>query len=155
VFVVEGLVWTSCKNTVTWLWCSLFICEALDTESEVFEALLLKNINIIFVALGVTARHIATSTGLQRNFDISVQTMVWEHGTFHLTGWVLYGVSGNMPVCWGGHHNLEARNLCAALFITWCISFCWLWLLFLQWNQFVKRLSVNWGTFACAVFSDS
>jgi hypothetical protein len=60
--------------------------EVLDTESEVFEVLLLKNINVIFVALGVTARHIVTSNGLQWNFDISVQTMVWEHGTFHLTG---------------------------------------------------------------------
>jgi hypothetical protein len=59
------------------------ICEALDTESEVFEVLLL-NINIIFVVLGVTARHIGTSNGVQRIFDISVQTMVWEHGTFHL-----------------------------------------------------------------------
>lgn len=60
------------------------ICEALDTESEVFEVLLLKNINIIFVVLGVTARHVVTSNGVQIIFDISVQTMVWEHGTFHL-----------------------------------------------------------------------
>jgi hypothetical protein len=60
------------------------ICEVLVTESEVFEVLLLNNINIIFVVLRVTARHIVTSNGLHRNFDISVQTMVWEHGTFHL-----------------------------------------------------------------------
>lgn len=59
----------------------------------------MKNINIIFVVLGVTVSHIVTSKGLQRNFDISVQTMVWERGTFHLKGSVLYGVSGNMPVC--------------------------------------------------------
>lgn len=52
------------------------ICEALDTESEVFDVLLLKNINIIFVVLGVTARNIVTSNGLQRNLDIAVQTMV-------------------------------------------------------------------------------
>jgi len=60
------------------------ICEALDTESKVLEVLFLKNINIIFVGLDGTARHIVTSNGLQRIFDISVQTMVWEHGTFHL-----------------------------------------------------------------------
>jgi hypothetical protein len=59
-------------------------CEALDTESEVFEVLLLKNLSIIFVVLGVPARHVVTSNGLQRIFDISVQTMVWEHRTFHL-----------------------------------------------------------------------
>lgn len=50
-----------------------------------FEDLLLRNINFIFVVLGVTARYIATSgDGFQRNLDISAQTMIWEHNRFYL-----------------------------------------------------------------------
>jgi hypothetical protein len=96
------------------------ICEALDTELEVFEVLLVKNINIIFVVLRVTARHIVTSNGLQRNFDISVQTTVGERGIFHLKGiWCMV----YLGTCLFAEEAIIiwTPKTCVMSFITWCI----------------------------------